>query len=69
MGPDEYPEKYPSSSAGDIGGSKSRHTSASGTSIGLLGAVTGEEFEGGGLRFREYSQRGYLVPTGSAMRS
>jgi peroxiredoxin/predicted 2-oxoglutarate/Fe(II)-dependent dioxygenase YbiX len=29
--------------------------------------LNAEDFEGGGLRFREYSGRGYLVPTGSAI--
>lgn len=29
--------------------------------------LNAEEFEGGALRFREYSGRGYLVPTGSAI--
>ncbi len=29
--------------------------------------LNGGEFEGGGLRFGEYSQQGYLVPTGTAV--
>ena len=29
--------------------------------------LNGGEFEGGGLRFREYSEQGYLVPTGTAI--
>ena len=33
----------------------------------LAVTLNGGEFEGGGLQFREYSQRGYRVPTGTAI--
>ncbi len=33
----------------------------------LTVALNGGDFEGGGLRFREYSPDGYLVPTGTAI--
>lgn len=33
----------------------------------LAVTLNAEEFEGGALRFREYSARGYRVPTGSAI--